>query len=64
MKEEAEIDSEKGRGLSKIKTTYYIESDDPEDRITNFINLIEKYCTVEITIIDTPEFERVVNIIK
>ena len=61
---DAEIDTEKGRGVSKIKTTYFIETNSEEEQINKFINLVERYCTVEITILNAPEFEKEVNIIR
>ncbi len=58
IKLDGEIDTEKGRGLSKVKTTYYIGGDISKEQVDKFVDLIERYCTVEITILNAPEFEK------
>ncbi|QQK08030.1 OsmC family protein [Miniphocaeibacter halophilus] len=58
-----EMDKNKSKGFSLIKTTYYIDTDDSEKQINKFINLIEKYCPVKLTITDSPEFETEIKII-
>lgn len=63
-----EIDSDrlKGRsdvkvGFSKIITNYYIEADNTEKEIQNFVAFIEKTCPVKDTIVNTPEMELHIN---
>lgn len=61
---QGEIDADRGMGLSKIKSIYNIETDGAEKEIEKYVNLIEKYCTVKISMVETPEFERKINILK
>lgn len=63
-----EIDSDrlKGKpdvkvGFSKIITNYYIEADNTEKEIQNFVAFIEKTCPVKDTIVNTPEMELHIN---
>ncbi|MDL2310603.1 OsmC family protein [Peptostreptococcaceae bacterium OttesenSCG-928-C18] len=64
LKIDGEVDSDKGKGLSKIKITYFIESNSEREQIDKFIDLVERYCTVKATMLEMPELETKVNIIK
>lgn len=48
-------------GFSKIITNYYIEADNTEKEIQNFVAFIEKTCPVKDTIVNTPEMELHIN---
>lgn len=49
-------------GLFNIKTTYHIKADNTEEEIMSFIDFIEKTCPVADTIINSPNFEKVIEI--
>lgn len=45
------------KGFSKIKTTFYVEADNTEEEIKDFIDFVNHTCPVHDTIVNTPEFE-------
>lgn len=48
-------DPEAKIGFSQIETNYYFESDEPEDKLQEFVNFVDKTCPVMDTIVNTPE---------
>ena len=43
-------------GLSEIHTKYYFESDEPDEKLEEFVKFMEKTCPVMDTIVNTPKF--------
>lgn len=43
-------------GLSKIHTRYIFDSDEPEEKLRDFVNFMETTCPVMDTIVNNPEF--------
>jgi len=44
-------------GFSKITTRYYIDADNTEEQIADYVDFIEHHCPVKDTIANTPAFE-------
>ena len=51
-------------GFSSIVTNYYLESDDDQDKLVEFVNFVDKTCPVIDTIVNTPSLESKLSIVK
>ncbi|WP_331279505.1 OsmC family protein [Tetragenococcus muriaticus] len=52
-----EKDPNAKKGFSKIKTIFYIETDNTEEEIRDFIDFVNNTCPVHDIIVNAPEFE-------
>lgn len=44
-------------GFSKIKTHYYIEANNTQEELADFIGFVERTCPVKDSIVNSPEME-------
>ena len=51
------VDREAPVGLTALKLTFKIESDEPKDKIEKLVQLTERYCVVHQTLCETPSVE-------
>lgn len=58
------INKEAKMGFYKISSKYYIQANNSDEEIENFVQFIERTCPVLDTIINTPELSNEINIIK
>lgn len=54
-------DPEAKIGFSEIETNYYFESDEPNEKLKEFIKFVDKTCPVMDTIINAPELKSNLN---
>lgn len=58
------INKEAKMGFHKITCKYYIQANNNDEEIEEFVNFIERTCPVLDTIINTPELSNEIHIIK
>ncbi|MGO3870001.1 MAG: OsmC family protein [Alcaligenes sp.] len=58
------INKEAKMGFHKITSQYYIQANNSDEEIKEFVSFVERTCPVLDTIINTPELSNEINIIK
>ncbi|MBX6963088.1 OsmC family protein [Alcaligenes faecalis] len=58
------INKEAKMGFHKITSKYYIQANNSDKEIKEFVNFVERTCPVLDTIINAPELSNEINIIK